>query len=117
MNICVYHKVCGAIQVIDQMVLSLQEPTKRRAKDFLPVVLDDCAVSNDDLIKIPIKYPFQRRAHASAIGNGRPIKSCESATWVRADYQKAQEFVDGSDLRAAMEKTGVVDKPDIYHLA
>jgi hypothetical protein len=34
-----------------------------------------------------------------------------------ADLQKAREFVDGSDLRAAMEKAGVVDKPDIYHLA
>ena len=33
------------------------------------------------------------------------------------DLQKAREFVDGSDLRAIMEKAGVVDKPDIYHLA
>jgi hypothetical protein len=33
------------------------------------------------------------------------------------DLQRAREFVDGSDLRAAMEKAGVVDKPDIYHLA
>jgi hypothetical protein len=38
---------------------SLQEPTKRRAKDFLPMVLDNCAVSHDYLVKIPIKYPFQ----------------------------------------------------------
>jgi hypothetical protein len=34
-----------------------------------------------------------------------------------ADLQKAREFVDSADLRAAMEKAGVVDKPDIYHLA
>lgn len=33
------------------------------------------------------------------------------------DLQKAREFVDSSDLRAATEKAGVVDKPDIYHLA
>jgi len=33
------------------------------------------------------------------------------------DLQKAREFIDGSDLSAAMEKAGVVDKPDIYHLA
>jgi hypothetical protein len=33
------------------------------------------------------------------------------------DLQKAREFSEGSDLSAAMEKAGVVDKPDIYHLA
>jgi len=33
------------------------------------------------------------------------------------DLQKAREFIDASDLSAAMEKAGVVDKPDIYHLA
>ena len=33
------------------------------------------------------------------------------------DLQKAREFVDGSDLSATMEKAGVVDKPDVYHLA
>jgi heme-degrading monooxygenase HmoA len=33
------------------------------------------------------------------------------------DLQKAREFVDSADLRTAMEKAGVVDKPDIYHLA
>jgi len=33
------------------------------------------------------------------------------------DLQKAREFVDSPDLSAAMEKAGVVDKPDVYHLA
>jgi hypothetical protein len=33
------------------------------------------------------------------------------------DLQKAREFVDSADLKTAMEKAGVVDKPDIYHLA
>jgi hypothetical protein len=33
------------------------------------------------------------------------------------DLQKAREFIDASDLSAVMEKAGVVDKPDVYHLA
>jgi hypothetical protein len=33
------------------------------------------------------------------------------------DLQKAREFIDAADLRAAMENAGVVDKPDFYHLA
>ena len=33
------------------------------------------------------------------------------------DLQKAREFVDSADLRQVMEKAGVIDKPDIYHLA
>jgi hypothetical protein len=32
------------------------------------------------------------------------------------DLQKAKEFADSSDLREAMEKAGVVDKPDLYFL-
>jgi hypothetical protein len=40
----------------------LQEPMKRRAKDFLSMVLDDCAVAHDYLEKNPIKYAFERRA-------------------------------------------------------
>ena len=40
---------------------------KRRAKDFFPVVLNDGAVSNDDLIEVPIKYPLHRHAHAAPI--------------------------------------------------
>ena len=67
---------------ITHQLQSLQEPSKCRAKDFLPVVLGDGTVSNDDLIEIPIKYPLHRRAHASAICNSRPIKTCESATGV-----------------------------------
>jgi hypothetical protein len=58
---------------------------KCRAKDVLPVVLDDGTVSNDDLIEIPIKYPLHRRTHASAICNIRLIKTCESATGKGAD--------------------------------
>src|SRR5438132_5351445 len=65
----------------------LQEPSKRRAEDFLPVVLDDGTVSNDDLIKVPIKYPLHRRAHAPVICNGRPIKTRESAAGKAADNQ------------------------------
>jgi hypothetical protein len=33
------------------------------------------------------------------------------------DLQKARAFVDSPDLSAAMEKAGMVDKPDVYHLA
>ena len=33
------------------------------------------------------------------------------------DVQKAQEFGNSSDLREAMQKAGVVDKPDIYFLS
>ena len=43
----------------------------------------DCAgdaVSDDDLLEVAIKYPLHRRAHTSAICNGRPIKTGESAT-------------------------------------
>ena len=32
------------------------------------------------------------------------------------DVQKAREFSNSSDLREAMQKAGVVDKPDIYLL-
>ena len=32
------------------------------------------------------------------------------------DLKKAQEFVASPDLREAMEKAGVVDKPDVYFL-
>ena len=32
------------------------------------------------------------------------------------DVQKAREFANSSDLREAMQKAGVVDKPDIYFL-
>ena len=71
------------------LVQSLQKPSKRRPKDFLPIVLDDGTVSNDDLIEVPIKYPFQRRAHASAICNSGPIKTCESATGKGTDNQRA----------------------------
>ena len=57
-----------------------QEPSECRAKDFLAVVFDNGPVANDDLIEVPIKYPLHRRAHASAICNGRPIKTRKSAT-------------------------------------
>jgi hypothetical protein len=33
------------------------------------------------------------------------------------DVQKAQEFSNSPDLREAMQKSGVVDKPDIYILS
>jgi hypothetical protein len=33
------------------------------------------------------------------------------------DVQKAREFGNSSDLREAMQKAGVVDKPDIYFLS
>ena len=33
-----------------------------------------------------------------------------------ADVQKAKEFGASSDLREAMQKAGVIDKPDIYFL-
>jgi len=33
------------------------------------------------------------------------------------DVQKAQEFGNSPDLREAMQKAGVVDKPDIYFLS
>ncbi len=33
------------------------------------------------------------------------------------DIQKAQEFANSSDLREAMQKAGVIDKPDIYFLS
>jgi hypothetical protein len=33
------------------------------------------------------------------------------------DVQKAREFSNSSDLREAMQKAGVVDKPDIYFLS
>jgi hypothetical protein len=33
------------------------------------------------------------------------------------DVQKAREFVNSSDLREAMQKAGVVDKPDFYFLS
>jgi hypothetical protein len=36
--------------------------------NFLPVVLDDGTVSNNDLIEVPIKYPLHGRAHALVIG-------------------------------------------------
>jgi hypothetical protein len=32
------------------------------------------------------------------------------------DLQKAREFAASADLREAMQKAGVVDKPDIYFL-
>jgi hypothetical protein len=32
------------------------------------------------------------------------------------DVQKAREFGNSSDLREAMQRAGVVDKPDIYFL-
>lgn len=32
------------------------------------------------------------------------------------DVQKAREFAASSDLREAMQRAGVVDKPDIYFL-
>ena len=53
---------------------SFHQPSKRRAKNFFAVVLDDGTVSNNDLIEVPIKYPLHRRAHAPTIGNGEPIK-------------------------------------------
>jgi hypothetical protein len=81
----------------------LQEPSKRRAKDLLPIVLDDGAVSNDDLIEIPIKYAFQRRAHASAICNSGPIKTCESATGKGADNQRTHCPSDPRILLAQIE--------------
>src|SRR5215831_17453873 len=68
---------------------SFQQPSKRGAKNFLAVVLDDGTVSNNDLIEVPIKYPLHRRAHAPTIGNGEPIKTGESATGKRADNQRA----------------------------
>jgi hypothetical protein len=82
---------------------SLQEPSKRRAKDFLPVVLDDGAVANDDLIEIPIKYPLHRRAHASAICNGGPIKTRKSATGKWADNQRTHRPSDPRILLAQIE--------------
>jgi len=33
-----------------------------------------------------------------------------------ADTQKAREFVNSTDLKEAMQKSGVVDQPDIYFL-
>ena len=33
------------------------------------------------------------------------------------DLQKAKEFGASSDLRATMQKAGVIDKPDIYFLS
>lgn len=33
-----------------------------------------------------------------------------------ADLAKAMEFVESADLRATMQKVGVVDKPDIHFL-
>jgi hypothetical protein len=33
------------------------------------------------------------------------------------DLQKAREFIDSADQKTTMENAGVVDKPDIYHLA
>ena len=33
------------------------------------------------------------------------------------DIQKAKEFASSADLRATMQKAGVVDKPDIYFLS
>src|SRR5215472_508129 len=64
---------------------SFQKPAKRRAKDFLPVLLNDRAVSHDNPIKIPTKYPIQPFSQAPAIGNSRKIKPCESAPWVGAN--------------------------------
>jgi hypothetical protein len=43
--------------------LAFAELSKRRAKNFLRVVLDDCAVSNNDPSKAQFMYPFHRRAH------------------------------------------------------
>ena len=82
---------------------SFQQPSKRRAKNFLPVVLDDGTVSDNDLIEVPIKYPLDGRVHAPAIGNGGPIKTRESAAGKRADNQRPHYPCDPRILLAQIE--------------
>jgi len=58
---------------------------------------------HDYLVKIPIKYPFQRRAHPSSIVNGGPIKTWESATGKGADNYRTQRPSDPRILLAQIE--------------
>lgn len=37
----------------------LQKPLKCLTEDFFPFVLNDCTVTNNDSIEVPIKNPFQ----------------------------------------------------------
>jgi len=57
----------------------------------------------------------------AGITNGRIYRKAEDPSDILglfdvADLAKARAFTEGADLRAAMEKAGVVSKPVIYFL-
>ena len=63
---------------------------------------------------MPIYRPGRKRVSNKSICCAVSTIQMRSSLFEAEDVQKAQEFGNSSDLREAIQKAGVVDKPGIH---